>query len=240
MGLQQTPPGGGSAKRRTHWAHVNVRAKERWDAYTAGFPHWFTCHDVFKKTKPCLHVVTQGEMTCPYCARMLPTYVAGYVPLYRAMDSKPCHVRVYDDARADLDQLRLHTRVMVGRGPLPGDCVYVMKYSVQEPLFKTADPDKLTAVNLTESLLRMWSIPELIGWYNLTEQRAVPAPKDKPAVSDTPMSLLPKIANGEHGTIGDWVEVALGNVKDRNEKFVEAIKKGEAAARRNGKAKPTE
>lgn len=240
MDLFQTPPEGGPAKRRTHWKHVNVRNKERWDAHTAGNVHWYTCHDVAKKTKPCLTVVTGGAVPCPFCARLMERMVCGYVPLWRAVDGWPVHVRVYDDARAELDALKLHTRVMVGRGPMPGDTVYVMKYSEQTPVFKSADPEKFKPQSLTVSLLKLWGIPELVGWFKDKTGQDLPPNKNQPKEVKPANPVAEKIAEGERATLKDWVDVTLGAAQERSAQWVENVRKGEAAARRNGKPKPSE
>jgi hypothetical protein len=188
-----------------------------------------------RKTKPCLIEVTDGAMDCPFCAKAIPKLVCGYVPLYRALDSRPCHVRLYDDCRADVDKIKLHARVFVGRGPLPGDTVYVIRHAIQEPAFKTADPEKLRPINLTEHVLRLWAIEDLIAWYNETELQHVPTPTPKTEEKSQGKGIVSKIMDGEQPTTGDYMGELFGGIrnriKEREER--EAREKGKPSA--NGK-----
>lgn len=239
MPIHQAPPGDRGEREFVHVPHQNVRNKENWIGYSGGRCHWYWCHEVGKKTKPCLTKVTDGELDCPWCRVMNERRVFGYQPLFRALDSKPVHVRVADGCRDQIDKLRFHERVQVGRGPVVGDVVYVLRLSEQTPLFQTTDPFKSHPVDLTRSLLRMWGIAELIQWYNLTEAMAVPEPKKEEPKSDSPSSLTEKITQGEHGTVGDYVDHLFGNIQERNRRFAEGVQRGKDAAK-NGKHRKTD
>lgn len=237
MGLRQSPPGGGPG-RPTYWTHVRTPRgmKAAWHAWVAGPIHWYVCHDL-KRTKPCVHQVTNGEVSCAWCDGLIPTSTKGYIPLYRYPDGKPVYELLYDDAREELDKLKLHERVMVFRGPLQNDIVHVLRLSEQSPAWQTSDAEKRGPRDITVSLLRMWKIPELIAWYNVTEARNVPQPK---VDNDNVVSLKSRLLDGVGGTVEDFAALALGervSEVERLKRHAEAIERGKSAAR-NGKHKP--
>jgi hypothetical protein len=134
---------------------------------------------------------------CPWCAKGIETREIGYVPLYRELDGKPCFVVVHDHARPQLDVLKLHVRVMVGRGADKNDTVYVLKALAQNPMFQSHLPERFKPADLTRTLLTVWGIADLAEWYAVTEgvtdmtvpkltasELANPAPKTVPVASE--------------------------------------------------------
>lgn len=226
MALREAPPGGSGGSPYTHFAHVKTAKGQKWNAYVAGPIKWFVCHEG-KRTKPCLCVISDNKLTCPMCDAQVPVRTMGYAPLYRQDDGKPVFALVYDGAREQLDSLKLHERVLVGRGPDNNDTIYILKALSHEPVYQTRLPERMRPANLTMTLLRVWGIPILSRWYADTERVTVPAPKPKPAEPD-PVSE--KIRNGERVTLNDYIGTALGAVADRvdrvkaNEEFVRAAK----------------
>ena len=236
MGLRQTPPGGGGRRSHVHFAYVTTPRGAKWYAHMAGPIHWFTCHEM-KRTKPCLHVISDGELTCQWCGAEVATRVMGYVPLYRELDGKPVMVLVYEDAREELDRRRLHERVLVGRGPDCNDTVYILRSTSQEPSYQSRLPERLRPADLTRTLLVIWRLPELSQWYRVTEGIEVPEPKSKP--SEKARDMANRILDGDRGTLGDVIDLALGEKAkqvQRNQEFAEQARK----ANRNGKHKPSE
>lgn len=181
MALPQVPPGGGGRKSHVHFGYVNTGFGKNWHAYMAGPVHWFACH-AKGKTKACVSVMTGGELHCERCAAGQPTEETGYVPLYRELDSKPTMVIVHEYTREATDALKLHQRVIVGRGEDVADGVYVVPALKPEPRFQTTLKERMVAADLTETLLRVWGIPELVEWYRQTHghQVAPAAPPAKP------------------------------------------------------------
>lgn len=236
MGLRQSPPGDRGDRGHIYWQHVSTpRGIKAWTAWIAGPVLWFKCHQL-KRTKPCIEEITDGELECPWCAGGVPKHTMGYIPLYRELDAKPCYELLYDDAREDLDRLKLHERVMVGRGPGKTDTVYVMKCSVQTPVWQTRDPQRMRPADLTTSLLRMWAIPILIQWYSETERVSIPAPKATALTTDTAVTLPEAVAAKEvppedQGDVGPMYTAAMRRAKERSKAWVEDVKKGSS----NGK-----
>lgn len=184
MALPQTPPGGGDRRRALHFGYVKTFHGTNWHAWLAGPAHWFSCHTK-GKTKPCLNEMTGGELTCERCALAHAVEVVGYVPLWRETDSKPVMVIVHEYTREVVDALKVHQRVTIGRGDEKSDGVYVVPALKPEPRFHTTLPEKMRPADLTETLLKVWGIPELATWYRQTEGQApAPAPVPTPKKSD--------------------------------------------------------
>lgn len=174
--------------RPPHFVHIKTVQGEQWHAYVAGKCHWFTCHTK-GRTKPCLHEITSGELTCERCGPLQPTEVIGYQPLFRELDSRPCFVLVHESVREVVDSRKHFERVIVGRGDEKSDGVYVITALRQEPRFHTAVPWKMAEADLTATLLKVWGIPELIEWYARTQVK-----------SDNAVSLPRGIAVKDDGT----------------------------------------
>lgn len=222
MGLKEAPPGRGGNGAYTHFAHVKTPKGTKWNAYMAGKVHWYVCHEG-KRTKPCLCAISDNELTCPMCDAQVETRTMGYVPLYRQEDGKPCFVLVYDGAREQLDSLKFHQRVLVGRGPDNNDVVYVLQALSHEPVYQTRLQERMRPASLVMTLLRVWGIPALSRWYADTERVTVPVPKVK---SDTPVSPPAGLNTAAPTNVNDWIGVALGGAADR----VERVKKNQAFA----------
>lgn len=178
MGLPQARAGDGARNPRVHFAYVSTSHGKNWHAWIAGPCHWFHCHSK-GKTKPCLYEMTGGEMGCDRCDAAQPCEVVGYQPLYRELDSKPVMVIVHEYTREVLDGLRLHARVTVGRGDSASDGVYVVPALKAEPRFQTTLQHRMVPADLTETLLRVWKIPELEQWYRQTHGAAKPPETQK-------------------------------------------------------------
>lgn len=114
----------------------------------------------------------------------------GYQPLYREVDAKPVMVIVHGYAREVVDAIGLHKRVLVGRGSDITDGVYVIPALQPLPRYHSTLPERMVPADLTETLLRVWRMPQLVDWYQQTQGRpATPAsagvkPKTAPLKSD--------------------------------------------------------
>lgn len=224
MPLKTKTPGEGGGKRRVHFVHVITKANQTWHAHVAGPCHWYECH-CKGRTKPCLAWLTDGELACERCSPLAPTEDIGYMPLYREVDGKPCFVVVHDYVRDKVDALKLHQRVMVGRGSEQSDGVYVLPALNPRPLYETSRADFRQPADLTESLLRVWGIPDLVAWYGQTQvpsDNAVSLPKGKALKSDgKPFSPAMQAAAKRNGApvvpdneTGEVVDVVLERLKN--------------------------
>lgn len=154
----------------THFRYVSTANGAQWHAYTAGSPSWFDCHTK-GRTKPCLHVMTAGELPCERCAESKPIEVIGYLPLYREIDARPVMVILHEEQRERADVLRLHSRVLVGREIDKADGVWVAPALKPTPAFHSTLQERNRPADLTETLLRLWGIPALVDWYRKNAAR---------------------------------------------------------------------
>lgn len=180
MSLPQHTPGHGGKRPRTHFSYASPHNGKNFSAWMAGPCHWYACHTK-GKSQPCLHEMTDGELTCERCEQGHGVEVIGYVPLWRELDGKPVMVIVHDYTREAVDCLRLHQRVLIGRGEDGSDGVYVIPAIKPEPRFQTTIADKMKPADLTETLLRVWRLPDLVAWYEQTHgaRPSRPAPKQE-------------------------------------------------------------
>lgn len=172
MALKKAAPGEGAAGVRVHFRYVGTGPAKTWAAHTAGEPHWFMCH-TSERTKPCVHWMSDGALPCAKCDPKKPAVEMAYMPLYRSSDGCPVMVVIYADQRDHADKLELHTRVMIGREGDKGDAVYIRKCADQSPKYQSTLACRLFAADLTETLLAMWKLPDLVEWY-----RKQPKPSD--------------------------------------------------------------
>lgn len=147
------------------------------------------CHTV-GRTKPCIEWMTGGELTCEICSPLNQTEMKGYQPLIRESDGRPCMVVVSEHSRDQMDALKWGSRVIVGREAEASDSVWITNNPSPEPRFHSTLKELLSPADLTETLLRVWKIPDLVTWYRQTHG-TVP--------TETPASpkLEPKKSNGK-------------------------------------------
>lgn len=167
MPLPQVSPGGGGRRASTHFCYVRTPNETNWNAWIAGPCHWFDCH-TRGRTKPCVHAMTKGEVACRCAGTGEGCEEIGYQPLYREVDAKPVMVIVHDYTREIVDALKLHQRVLVGRGSEQSDGVYLTAALRAEPRYQSTLASRLQPADLTGTLLKLWRIPELVVWYNQT------------------------------------------------------------------------
>ena len=217
MALRQSRPGDGARSRRVHFQYVETPPKAQWHAWVAGPVHWFQCHDVNRKTKPCLFDVSNGELPCPFCVSQGEPDDTGYVPLYQASNGKPVMVVVHAYSREQTDRLKLHQRVLVGRGTSKGDGVYVLPTLNQEPAYQTTLPERLRPADLTGTLLRVWGIPDLIEWHARTTGRSIDGCiTPMPQTSGNPV-YTPPTPVGQGGDMAETLMDALERVRKREQ-----------------------
>lgn len=179
MTLHRKTPQKGAKNRYPHFPFVETPRGYGWDAHIAGPCHWFDCHDI-GRSKPCLHCITNGELHCDRNHDIDEPVEIGYQPLWAASNGKPCMVIVYEYARPQIDALKLHRLVTVSRGKMKGETVAINYKGLNSPLYQTTRTDFMRPVDLTETLLRIWKIPELVAWVR-SKQGHNPPPTTPPA-----------------------------------------------------------
>lgn len=201
MSLRKAAPGEGAGGARVHFRYVSVAHGKSWPAHVAGPCQWFMCH-TSERTKPCLHWISYGALPCPRCKDDKEAKMLGYMPLYRSSDGCPVMVVVYEDQRDHVDALQLHQRVTVGREAEKGDAVFIRAALSQEPKYHSTLPCRLFPADITETLLVMWKLPELVEWH-----------RAQPKVSDNAASLPKGVAVNERGeVVGPMYQAAAKKV----------------------------
>ncbi len=232
--LPQIPSGGERRHARTHFSYVTVERGGNWEAYAAGPAQWFPMH-CSRRSKPCVEEMTDCDLACPFCAKGHVAIVKGYLPLYRASDGRPVVVVIDEASRHLADKLALHESVTVGRERSRGSAVWVARPLAQRPSYTTTLEARRAPADLTETLLRLWALPELVEWYRRTHVstdrfgRGSDEPVSLPA-DDVADLLDAEAARGRR----------LSEQASRNAAFVRSTAGGigEGAPEKNGKPRP--
>lgn len=189
MKLPQASPEEGPKKDCDHFSNwKGIKGGERHTAYIAGPTQKFWMHTSDKGSKPCLELMTKKALPCRYCAALKEPVRVGYVPVYREVDFAPKLVIVYEGEFGEIDKLKTHTRVTIGREHEKGAALWVRVCLNQEPRFRAAFAFREFAQDAGESCLRLWDIPELEAWLRfgrVSDTAVSPPPPPAPAtVSD--------------------------------------------------------
>lgn len=184
MGLKQT--GRTHAPSELHFRYTGTPLGATWHAWIAGPPQWFWCHTMHR-TKPCVKELTGGQVECSNCGQKRAAQKVGYLGVYREVDARPILVVLHEEQLERADALQLHQRVMIGREDNKADGVWVAPALKATPLYQTTLAERMNEADLTETLLRVWAIPELVEWYR-REEKKTPAKKftPKPGGYQTP------------------------------------------------------
>jgi len=182
---RQSRPEDSDPNRHVHFGYVSTDNDAKWHAYVAGPAQWFQCHSK-GKTKACQAHLTNDALTCPLCEGGVPREEAGYLPLWREIDGKPCCVIVHPTVREAVDSLPVHRRVIVGRGADDHDGVYVLPALDPRPLFTSSAPWKLRHADILPTLLKLWKLPALTAWVNDEKPVSDPACITRPAQKPDP------------------------------------------------------
>lgn len=224
--LPQAAPEGGGASAAEHFGYAPTPTNSRWHAYIAGPAQWVWCHEP-KKTKPCLAILTNRALECPWCGTPKPVVRKAYVPLYRAADWSPRCVIVTELYEDVLSKLKFHDRVTVGKEAEKGDPVWITRAIDQRPAFNTTRVCRMNPVDLTCSLLRIWGNDALRRWCEVDE------PVGSPTQSDNSVSLpapAVPVTNWkqfvEVGSLGKLEGTVTNPGKHRNEEFVSSTRNG--------------
>jgi len=244
MPIPQQPPEEGGTVRHVQFRYVPTETGTQWKAYVAGKPHWFTAHTK-RRTKPCLHVMTRGELICTRCTADNPARKVAYLPLYREVDTKEVMVILYEHQYDALAALTLHQRVIIGRENQQSDAVWVAPNPAKGQTFHSTFRWKYQNVDLTQSLLILWGLPELVSWYNATHGAGA---KPMQTARETTEEVQPKKKRSEvspmmgaaferHGLLEP--EALLPGQEETAETLaLRRIQEQQNAHRANGKPKP--
>lgn len=235
--LPQAAPEGDGTPTGEHFSYAPTPTNTRWHAYIAGPAQWVWCHEP-KKTKPCITILTNRAVACPWCGTDKKVVRKAYVPLYRAADWTPRCVIVTDLYEDVLSKFKLHDRVTVGKEAEKGDPVWITRAIDQRPAFNTTRASRKNPVDLTCSLLRIWGNDDLRRWCEGTEAEAAPVVSDN-AVSlpapGKPVESWKQFVNV--GSLGTMEGVVTNPGQHRNEEFVQQAKKNGKPSK-NGKHRP--
>lgn len=223
MGFHQSPPEKGRGVRHVHFCYVGTDPGAKWHAFIAGPCLWLDCHCT-GRARPCLHALTGGELTCEACNSGSVAAPTGYQPLYREVDSRPVMVIVHDYVREQVDALRFHQRVLVGREVGRGNSLWIAPALSPTPRFTSTLPDRNHPADLTSTLLRVWKVPALTEWFNQTHpsDNPVSLPRGTPLKSSgEPFSEMTRAAAARYdagessGPNDETYEALVNRIKER-------------------------
>lgn len=183
MALRKASPGEGGQNRHVHFGYVSTAPGKPWHAWCAGPCYWCIAHTA-GRSKPCLRWLTGGALSCPRCAAPKEPEEIGYQPLYRDIDGRPVMVIVHSYSREQVDALKFRQQVIVGRGLDPADPVMVSAVPGKQAWYHSTLAERQVPADLTDTLLRVWQIPELVAWYRAQSDTAVSLTPDDVRRSD--------------------------------------------------------
>lgn len=242
MSLPQAPRRGDGCARSLHFRYLKGYKGEELFAWLAGPVMWFDMHTSDQGSKPCLHRMTGGELTCRYCRYKEPV-CKGACGWYHAQDKKPYMLYLDESKRDEYDAFRPFSRIKFGREKVKGAPVWAALCLNQEPAWSSPLPECQRPADLTESLLRIWDLPELVLWYNGTHGAGdTPVSlKQKKTADEYAKELVDNVAAGNSSTMEQFAGALVGPaaaevIRRRNEQFVRDQQK----PRRNGKHPPVD
>lgn len=165
---RKTPREGG---RTIHWTYRGTDRGEEWFGYLWGEVHGYLCH-TRGRSKPCLHEMTGGELSCEGCTLGIGVQWLGYVPIVRESDGRPVFVIVHATAAQLVESLKWRTRVLISRGAEADDGTAVVRAPAQRQ-WQTTLAGLMAPADLTRTLLTVWKMPALTAWYEATHGKAV-------------------------------------------------------------------
>lgn len=191
--LPRKTPGKGTL--RDNWSFVSPKAGEQWLAYLAGSPWWYLCHTVEgRKSKPCLHELTDGQLKCPMCPK--PVEWLGYTPLYAESSHRPVVVGLRKHSQEPVSKIPRCARVLVARPKGKFAPVEVTAHGSER--YVTSRDDRQSAPDLTDFLLTIWKLPVIDLWVSRNASRG----SDQGQHEGTGDVLLPG-ASSDGGVGGD-------------------------------------
>ena len=145
--------------------------------------------------------------------------------MYRAIDNRPVFVIVHADQFERVRLLKLHDPVRVGREDNDGDRVWIRKLD-SAARYQSTLPSRNRPADITDSLCRVWRIPELTEWVRSGSPGGdVPAEGDPaailPVMSDRPLS--PRAGDQEQPGGGDREQPGGGDREQPPEVIGDAV-----------------
>lgn len=164
MQLPSQPRRASARNKPLHFQYVTVERGEPFEAYLAG-PIWWGFLHMTKPSKPCVFELTGGKIECRFCGTTRIPIMKGWIPLYRRIDGLPMCACVDEALRDNLDGLKLHTKVQVGRGKGKGVGVWCAACLNQEPVYSSTLPERQQPADISHSLITMWNMPEVTAFF---------------------------------------------------------------------------
>lgn len=240
MSFPNAPRRGKDRSRPEHFAFLRGYKGEELYGYLAGPMLWLEMHTSDQGSKPCLHLMTGGDLSCPKCKFGEPTR-KGALGFYHWKDWKPYFLWV-DESREDIYAgFRWLSKIKFGREKVKGSPVWAALCLAQHDEFPTTDPRRRKPADLTESLLRIFDDAALTMWYRTTHggsdnglsQRQPPAPEQAGA-KRKPAKVDPMYAAAHRK-----VDAALNGTGSTDDALDQALRRaGAAPPSENGKHPP--
>jgi len=181
MRVPSTPRRTGARRKKVHFQYVPTERGQPWEAYIAG-PTWWGFLHMLKPSKPCVFELTAGQIACRFCGTGTARVAVekGWVPLYRRSDGFACMVPVDEVLRDVIEPLPTFTKVVVGKEKGKVVSVFVRPATNQEPKWEHSLPERMEPADVTESLLTVWALPELVSYFSAASDNAVSlTPRDR-------------------------------------------------------------
>lgn len=166
MRIPSAPRRTGARNKPVHFSYFPTERGQPYEAYLAG-PVWWGMLHMLRPSKPCVYELTGGNIACRFCGegKKRVAVMKGWVPLYRKIDGQAICVPVDEVQRDDLDALKCFTKVTVGRCRGKGAGVFVTSCLNQEPAWTSTLPERSEPADITESLINMWALPEVLAFF---------------------------------------------------------------------------
>jgi hypothetical protein len=171
MPVKDATPGRGKGPSSDHFSYWEVPPEKIWTGWLAGPVKWIEAHTGNHPTKICVAWATDDEVPCVRCSPKKPTETVGYVPLYREIDGAPKFVIVYDDCYDFLKDLRHPNYIRIVREGGEKERVTVQKVPSQKR-YETSLKRRLEPVDISEMLVKLWSVAEYTTWYECKNPHA--------------------------------------------------------------------
>lgn len=173
------------------WTFDKVTAGTSFVAYKAGPTFWVNVHHM-GASKPCVRILTMGDLPCAGCAAGQRVQWIGYQPLYNE-SHKPIVVGVKDYQQEVIDAIAPLAMVRVSRSKEHKAPVVVLPVKGMAPL-QTARRDRDGKADLGPWLLHtLWGNRDLAKWVELHQEERAAKVEDR----TEPPEIVEPDANAE-------------------------------------------
>lgn len=235
MSIRQATPGGSGRAKPDHFSYFWTEPSQPWTGWVAGPVRWVKGHTEPPPTKPCLRWITFDALPCPRCKPNEIASDVGYLGIYRELDNAPILVVLHDNMWDATQNLKHGEYVRLSRPGGPKGTVTCQQLLAKKP-FVPGLARRKVAVDLSSMLVKMWSINELIEWYNCQDSSGTMVPVTKVSPPD-PATAKSKKAKLDVSRIAGILDVnaaanrAQADREEANAKFL----RDHSDAERNGK-----